>query len=111
MARTRREPLALVLLVIGVVTIGLGLLWWPSGVAEWGGLQYAVIQNSRPLVSEGRLPPDPPLAELLAGMEGRISSRRFIEAAGIILTGAFETACGVLWPRRSTRPDGALGGS
>jgi uncharacterized membrane protein YphA (DoxX/SURF4 family) len=100
MEQTKREPMALLLTIVGIVTLLVGLLWWPSGVGEWGWLTLKVSQNARSLEAEGTLPPDLPIGDLLAGVEQRLASVRALEAVAIFLSGLLETSCGLVWRRQ-----------
>jgi hypothetical protein len=83
------------LLILGVVTLLLGLLWWPMGVGELGWFRAQVFDNYRAAVGQRWYPEDPVPAKISANFERYISSTRALEAAFLLMTAMIELGAAV----------------
>lgn len=87
---------------IGLLTLAVGLVWYPLGVGEWSSLAFKVYANYQHMVASGKATDEPSaLASLMAGTQHTMTSSRLWEAAFLVFAGVVHLVAA--WKLRNQR--------
>ncbi|QYK48258.1 MAG: hypothetical protein KF838_00045 [Phycisphaeraceae bacterium] len=89
-----------ILLISGIATLLLGLVWWPLGIGEYATVTARVDAWYRSLVAQGVAKGETSgTSTMIQGLEQHMAKKRLWETAFLLGTGCLQTAACFCWRR------------